>query len=233
MQPKKIVTLCLLNMLVFSVVPAQIPSERNPYTDIDYRKFRNERLFNEEIDFNHIDFKIINAVVFHLTNEIRAKYNLKLLTYATELEMSSMLHAQDMINMDFFSHINEKDNNKRTPNDRAKLCHITNPYLAENIIEGYGLRYKAKETVYIRGLGQFSKTDGGVLLKPHSYLSLGEAVILDWMNSKDHRKNILSKDMLQLGCGAAFYINQKFNDMPSFLVVQNFQMYELIVLLKP
>jgi hypothetical protein len=30
---------------------------------------------------------------------------------------------------------------KKTPNDRARLCNVANPFLAENLIEGYGLQY--------------------------------------------------------------------------------------------
>jgi hypothetical protein len=46
------------------------------------------------------------------------------------------------------------------------------------------------------------------------------------MNSPGHRKNILSKDALQLGCGAAFFLTTEFNDMPTFYIVQNFQCFE-------
>jgi hypothetical protein len=109
------------------------------------------------------------------------------------------------------------------------LCGITNPFLAENIIEGYGLQYKSNETAYLRGIGKFSVTPDGELLKPHTYLSFGESLMTGWMNSRDHRKNILAGEALQLGCGVAFYIDAEFNDMPAFLAVQNFQWYHRII----
>jgi uncharacterized protein YkwD len=233
MQLKKILMLGITGMMLQVTVRAQITSGKDYYSQNDHRNFRNEKMFNAAMDFEKIDFKRINAVVFHLTNEIRVKHNLKPLLFAVELENSSMMHANDMNDKNFFSHINEKDKKKSTPNDRAQLCHVANPMLAENIIEGYGLQYKAKETVYIRGKGQFSSTPDGALLKPHTYITFGEAVITGWMNSKDHRKNMLSDDALQLGCGSVYYVNQKFNDMPSFLVVQNFQLYEPIRKINP
>jgi uncharacterized protein YkwD len=212
---------------------SQTPSGKDLYTKYNYHDFRKEQLFKEFIDFNNIDYNRINAVVFHLTNEIRVKNNLLPLNYAPELEKSAMMHARDMKAGDFFSHFNETDATKKTPNDRAKLCNVANPFLAENIIEGYGLQYKANENVYVQGRGQFSKTREGELLKAHTYISFGEALITGWMNSKDHRKNILSKEALQLGCGVTYFADPEFNDMPSFIVVQNFQWYEPIKLINP
>lgn len=207
--------------------------EKNPYSAYDYHSFRNESVFKELINFDKIDFQRIDAVIFYLTNEIRVKYKLNTLTYAIELENSAMMHARDMIRGGFFSHINETDVKKKTPNDRAKLCNVANPLLAENIIEGYGLQYKSNETAYLRGKGKFSRTPDGELIKVHTYLSFGETLLTGWMNSKDHKKNILSKDALQLGCGAAYFADPEFNDMPSFKVVQNFQWYKPITPIKP
>jgi len=200
---------------------------------VDYRNFRSDPSFNKEMEFSRIDFDLINEVVFHLTNEIRVKYNLKPLTYSGELEQSAFLHASDMVKGNFFDHINSSDPKKRTPNDRAKLCNIANPFLAENLIEGYALRYTSLEPVYLRGKGKFSKTPDGELIGAHTYLSFGEEQIKRWMNSKEHRKNILSKEALQIGCGSAAFMNPEFNDMPSFYVVQNFQWYQPVKKIKP
>lgn len=202
---------------------------RDYYTETDVLNFRKYAFFNEAIDFEHIDFARIQAVIFFLTNELRTRNQLAVLEYAPQLENSAILHAQDMVHDNFFGHINLKNPDRKTPNDRAKLFHVTNPYLAENIIEGYGLQYTSNETVYLRGKGRFSKSPEGELLGPHTYLSLGESFIKGWMNSKDHRKNILAKEALQLGCGVAYFVDAEFNDMPSFMAVQNFQWYKHII----
>lgn len=193
---------------------------------IDYKNFRSQTFYNKEIDFERIEIGRINEVIFHLTNEIRVQYNLNPLDYSAELEKSASMHALDMVRGNFFNHINNSDPKKRTPNDRAKLCDIANPFLSENLIEGYGLRYTSYEPVYLRGKGKFSKTPDGELIQPHTYLSFGEEQMKRWMDSKDHRKNILSKDAVQIGCGTATFLNQQFNDMPSFYVVQNFQQFQ-------
>ena len=225
-------TIAAIILFLFCIAGTMQPiSEAGSY--VGDRNFRDESAFKEEIDFSHIDFKRINEVIFHLTNEIRQKHNLKTLNYSNELERAAVMHASDMIKGSFFNHINHLDAKKKTPNDRARLCNVANPFLAENLIEGYGLQYISFETAYLRGKGKFSKTPEGELIRPHTYLSFGEAQLAGWMNSKDHRKNILSKDALQMGCGAANFINPEFNDMPSFYVVQTFQWYQPIKKINP
>jgi uncharacterized protein YkwD len=45
------------------------------------------------------------------------------------------------------------------------------------------------------------------------------------MNSREHKKNILAREAVELGCGVAYYTDAEFNEMPSCLAVQNFQWY--------
>jgi uncharacterized protein YkwD len=198
------------------------------YSGYSYKNFRSDKRYDEVIDLNDPDVERLQAVVFFLTNEIRAKYGLSELAYSRNLEEAANMHAEDMARDNFFSHMNNHDPKKYSPNDRAKLCHISNPFLAENIVEGYGLQYISNKTVYLMGKGNFSYKPDGELLKPHTYLSLGESLVKAWMNSKPHRENILATEALQLGCGICFYTDKEFNDMPSCKAVQDFQWYHLI-----
>jgi uncharacterized protein YkwD len=202
--------------------------EKDYYSGYSYSNFRTDKRYSEMLDLEQPDLPRLQAVLFFLTNEVRVKYKLPPLEYSRELEETAHMHAEDMVKQHFFSHMNAKTSGKYSPNDRAKLNKISNPFLAENIIEGYGLQYTSKKTVYLRGKGNFSYKPDGVLLNPHTYLSLGETLITGWMNSKDHRKNILSPEALQLGCGIYFYNDPEFNDMPSCKAVQDFQWYHLI-----
>ncbi len=208
-------------------------SQKNWKTS-DYHKvtldnFRENALFLETIDFNDIDFARLNAAIFYATNEVRAKKRLTVLEYSPYLEKAATMHSEDMIKYDFFSHINPKVKKRREPVDRGELVGITNPLMAENIIEGYGLVYISGKSVYKRGPGKFSYSQNGPIIETHTYLSFADEVVDNWMHSKGHKANILSKDNLQLGCGTAFFINKKFNDMPSFMATQNFQQYDKII----
>jgi len=204
---------------------SQISYNKNYYSDLNLKNFRKEPLFQEKINFDSIDYTRLHAAIFFVTNEERAKKNLSFLEYAPELEKAAIMHSRDMNKDSFFSHFNPDDKKKETPNDRGVLAGILNPYLAENIATCHALVYESGTNVFIRGDGQFSYKMDGELLPPHTYLSLAESVVNDWMNSKGHRKNILLDTALQLGCGSEFYLDKDFNNMPSFKVTQNFQLY--------
>ena len=148
--------------------------------------------------------------------------------YEKKLEESATIHCNSMISEDFFDHINPKSKVLKTPNDRARFVGISNPFLAENIIETFVLQYTAGDPVYPGPKGVFRYKPDGEPIPPHTYLSLGEALIDAWMNSPHHRDNILSKKAIQLGCGTAFYRNKDFNDMPTVMATQNFQLYEKV-----
>ena len=203
----------------------------NVYSQSDYysytlKNFRRSEQFNEEIDLKNPDLARLHAVIFFLTNEQRKKRKLSELEYHPKLEESSLVHSNSMVKDDFFSHYNPKSKKLYDPNDRARYVGIANPFLAENIVESFALRYTAGDDIYPLGKGVFSYKQNGDLIQTHSYLSLGESMIKSWMNSPPHRDNILSKKAVQLGCGTAFFLKEDFNEMPAVIATQNFQFYE-------
>jgi len=221
-----LLTHCLILFLWCGIVAGQTGNVKDYYSVLTQANFRNEAAFHDTIDLTAPDKIRLQAVLFFLTNEIRARQRLSLVTYSQKLANTAQMHAEDMVVRHYFSHINSRDKTKKTPNDRAKTNGISNPFLAENIIEGYGLQYISKSTVYLRGSGRFSYTPSGEILKSHTYLSLGEALLSRWMNSKEHRQNILAREALQLGCGIFFYNDPGFNNMSTCIAVQNFQWYQ-------
>ncbi len=219
-----LVLAALINTNIFG----QQSESRDYYSELNLGNFRDEPLFHEYLNFDSLDLTRIDAVIFYVTNEVRAKENLSFLAFSPELEKSAQMHSKDMYDKKFFSHTNPYSSRKKTPNNRAALVRIANPFLAENIAESYGLQYTSGDKVYVRGSGKFSYEMDGELIMPHTYLSFAESLVSSWMNSKGHRKNILSDKALQLGCGVFFYYDRDFNDMPAFKATQNFQWYERI-----
>jgi uncharacterized protein YkwD len=198
------------------------------YQGITLNTFRSDKSFNDTLDFNDIDLPRLNAILYYVTNEIRARHKLQVLEYAKELEDAAAMHSRDMVVHDFFGHENPYNPDRITPNDRAAISGVSNPYIAENIAEDFGLNYKSKTQVYVLGKGKFSYEPEGDLIPPKTYLSLAVSLLERWMNSPEHRKNILSPDALQLGCGTYYFSDTQFNDMPTFMATQNFQWYEKI-----
>lgn len=220
-------SLVLLPLFLLHFSPAR-PQHADYYKGISLKTFRNEKSFNDTLAFSNIDLQRLNAVIFYLTNEIRAKHRLPVLEYAPELEEAAAMHSCDMVLHDFFGHENPIDPEKKTPNDRAAKSGIMNPYIAENIAEDFGLHYKSGSQVYTPGRGKFSYEPEGKLIAPRTYLSLAGSLLERWMHSPEHRKNVLSPDALQMGCGSYFFLDPEFNDMPTFMATQNFQWYEKI-----
>ena len=201
---------------------------QSDYYSYKLKNFRKAKEFNVTIDLQNPDLPRLHAVIFYLTNEQRVKKKLNELSYHPKLEESAILHSENMVKYDFFSHYNPKSKKHRDPNDRARYVGIENPFLAENIVESFVLQYKAGDEVYPGGKGIFSYKPDGDPIPPHTYLSLGEAMIDRWMNSPQHRDNILSKKAVQLGCGTAFFLKEDFNEMPAVIATQNFQSFEAV-----
>jgi len=200
------------------------------YSKTDYKNFRSNPLFVQQINPSDIDYPLVNASIFFLTNEIRARNGLATLEYSKELEIAAWTHSRMMVEKNFFSHTDSTDSGRREPSDRAKLAGITNPSIAENIAEGFGIAYKAGVPVYPKNTekGEFSYSADGPIIKPHTYISLAEALLEQWMNSPGHRSNILSKSGLQMGCGAYFYRDKSFYNMLKCRATQNFQWFNKI-----
>lgn len=219
-----------LAWLIAANVFGQTLHKKDYYSELTLENFRKEKLFQERLNFDSLDYQRIHAAIFFVTNEVRAKKKLSFLAFSPQLEESAMMHSRDMYENKFFSHVNPHSRKKKNPNDRAGLVGISNPYLAENIAENFGLQYEPGVNVYVRGNGKFSYEPEGEIIQPHTYLTFAETLMDSWMKSKGHRKNILSDKALQLGCGVYFYYDKNFNNMPSFKATQNFQWYERIKL---
>ena len=207
---------------------AQQKNGEDYYTRLNVNNFREDPSLNQQIDVENPDYPRLNAAIFYATNEQRRQRNLPLLAHSSLLEKSASVHSKDMCEKNFFGHTNPNDKRKRYPNDRARLSGILNPFLAENIATAFGLQYEQDKDVVAKGPGKFSYPNKTNLIPPHTYLSVADFLLKSWMNSEGHKKNILSDDALQLGCGTWMYLDKSFNQMPTFVATQNFQEYEEI-----
>lgn len=217
--------------LLFAVAFPQSHWQHSDYQTTTHGNFRNNKLFQQAIVFNQIDYPLLHAAIFFVTNEMRVKNKRAPVTFALALERAAYQHSKYMAEQNFFSHENPYSNRRNTAAQRAKLAGIENPFIAENIATHFGIRYKAGTPVYRLDptQGTFSYEPGGSPIPHHTYLSFAEAIVAQWMDSPPHRANILSFDALQLGCGAYFYRDHSFYNMPTFKATQNFQLYHNII----
>ena len=218
-------------LLFYSTAFPQAYWRHSDYQTTTHKNFRNNKLFQQVIAFDQIDYPLLHAAIFFVTNETRVKNKRPPLAFALALERAAHHHSKYMAEQNFFAHENPFSNRRNTAEQRAKLAGIKNPFISENIATHFGIRYKAGTPVYRVDTqqGTFSYEPGGSLIPHHTYLSFAEAIVAQWMDSRPHRANLLSQDAVQLGCGAYFYRDTGFYNMPTFKATQNFQLFHNIV----
>lgn len=179
---------------------------------------------NATIDFNKVDYPLLNAAIFYVTSKERKQLGMRPFKYSERCEQAAFGHAQDMVTYDFYSH-NSTVNGKETLRDRLDLVGISETYSAENIINTFGIQYQSGKPVFTpaqNGGPFFSYTKAGTPIPNHTYLSLAKAVVEVWFNSPGHRKNILNPEFNYMGAGAFFYKDKKFFDVDKVKAVQVF-----------
>ncbi len=178
---KKLFLLLFFSCIV-SISFAQTRWHSESYKNINHTNFRHQHIFLQKLE-KHLDYRVLNAVLFFLTNELRVKKGKHPLEYHEALEITAWNHAVQMSKHRFFGHENKAESNRRTVEQRGHLGGIDNPFLKENL--GYIVNEKAD-----------------------TYISIGEKLLNQWKAKKESNDLLLSDDNLQLGCGVYFAQNK-------------------------
>jgi uncharacterized protein YkwD len=217
---------CLCAVLIASYVPAAADTiwEEPYYSGYDTDTFQNYRYAQQTIDFENIHYPLLSAAIFYATNRMRLNHGRPPFMHAQSLEEAASMHARDMVRLNFFSHHNPHDPEKRTFSQRLAMFGVEEGYRAENISEMFGIRYEQGASLIPpdRTNGVFRDYGTGEPIPNHTYLSLARAILEGWMKSSGHRVNILNRNLIYLGCGAYHYRNESFYGMDQFKAVQNF-----------
>jgi uncharacterized protein YkwD len=215
----------ILLPLNFHLSAEQVISAAQPdlYTAYNWESFRSQPDALSEIDFKNINKNLIQAAVFHATNQQRIMYKLKPFIYSPLLEKTAMLHAEDMVKYNFFSHYNPVLNEHKSLDQRIMLFGKPRGYYAENLANQFAIQYKSGDKILPpkRGSGIF-RTQEGKPIPAHTYISFAESVVELWMNSPGHRANILDEKLLLLGTGAVYFKDSNSYNMGKFKVAQVF-----------
>ncbi len=204
------------------------------YNENSNTTFRSNPLFNKVIDPDNVDYRRLNAAVFFVTNEERLKRNLSSLEHSIELEAAAWYHSKRMTELNFFSHY-DRDPARRDPVKRTGLAGVANPLPAENIASSSGIKITSGQRLYPIDIskGHLSSRPGGEIIPYHTYLSFADAIVKQWMDSPGHRANILSKDVIQLGCGIYCFRDKSFFSILKCNGTQKFQSHEKIIKKEP
>lgn len=199
------------------------------WTEKDYNRYSVQEFFRLEaiykpINFKNIDRPLLNAAIFYVTNEMRKKRGLPLLKHLSSAEKVAKDHADDMVNYNFYSHYS-KVPGKKLLTDRLKIEGLDPYCYAENISSSNGLQYEYGRKVNppgSSGIFTYVSRSKREEIVPHTYISFARSVLILWMNSRDHKINIINTCYEYMGCAAAYYGDDTFYDMPNFISVQCF-----------
>lgn len=149
-------------------------------------------LFGEEYNEAAIEQYVHDEV-----NEVRAEHNASALEYNTTVADAARQHSVDMANRGYFNHTDPDGNNV---GDRMNESGVSWRIAGENLAQNWWwIRYQ---------------TDSGT--QQHTAnKELAEMIVQQWMESDDHRENMLRDDWTTQGIGVyksddnAVYVTQK------------------------
>ena len=186
-------------------------------------EFRKLEAPQQGIDVENFREELLAAAIFHETNGRRLKQQLPALALQAEVRAASLKHAQLMAEGRFLSHGTPSQPQNTTPHDRLVQEGLQPRYCTENIAVNFVLQIEPGKPFYTRnenGRSVHSYEANGAPIAPHTYLSLAEAFVTQWMNSPLHRQNILATEAESMGVGCALSKDEKGRD--TVYVNQNF-----------
>jgi uncharacterized protein YkwD len=195
------------------------------YYSVYWRDFYVYPELNKIIDANDPDYGLLDAAIFHATNEIREIHKLPLFTYSPILHQSSDLHSSNMISLDFYGHNNEKNLKFYMLENRIRAFGGNFEFSSENIaqLQIVNTSYYYCPIPKKNGEFQYLNCENNEPYPVYTYLEYAKMAVKNWFESPSHRKNLLSKDLKFLGCAARISKEPyKSKNAPFARLTQNF-----------
>ncbi len=152
-----------------------------------------------------VNVALLEAAVFQQTNLLREQNHLPDFQYSAALNLMARRHSGEMASLQYFDHASPTPAN-RTLAGRFANVGLPNVTGGENI-SVLPAREIGSGHYLIRNNadGTQSWTDAatGLPILYDSYEEFARTALDQWMNSPEHRRNILDKRFLFLGIGAA------------------------------
>lgn len=169
-----------------------------------------ERVAGEEksISYKRLNQALLDAAILAQVNYYRCKHGLSKLAPASGLRKQASKHSMWMAKYGKLSH-KASSGSSRNLTGRLKSSGLKFKTGAENI--GVMRFYNIDGRRFlIRSSGQcVFTTPSGQPIGPHSYRSLAQLAVREWMESPGHRKNILHRKLRHTGSGAGIRPNSQ------------------------
>ena len=179
--------------------------ENKEFYEMTGADFMSQPSVNQPIDARNPNIDLLDAALFHATNEQRIKNNLPLFSYNISIHKAAISHSEDMIEQNFYNHVNPFSNRKL--GDRISGFTIEFKIMAENIAQhdlietgknpNYCFAYPKNENDFI-----FRDCQTKLPLSMMTYVKFSRNLVNSWMNSPHHRDNILNPQYTYMACSA-------------------------------
>ncbi|NLD56994.1 MAG: hypothetical protein GX651_02525 [Methanomicrobiales archaeon] len=146
-----------------------------------------------------IDPDALEMRIHELTNSQRSQNGLSTLSYDTFLADIARGHSWDMVQRDFFEHVNPDGDSARDRGDAAgyPCIRVIGKYTYSGISENLYMGHRAS-SYYTNESGAVTSYDWRTLE------DIAQVTVNGWMESPGHRENILAPHLSYEGIGIAF-----------------------------
>ena len=169
-----------------------------------------QRVAGEEksISYKKLNQAVLDAAILAQVNFYRCKHGLPKLTPASGLRKQASKHSMWMARSGKLSH-KASSGTSRSPKGRLKSSGLKYKTGAENI--GVMRLYNVDNRRFlIRSSGKcVFTTPSGEPIGRHSYRSLAQLAVREWMESPGHRRNILRRNLRHTGAGGGIRPNSQ------------------------
>lgn len=196
------------------------------YYELDSRAFFALPATQERINVYHPDYALLDAALFHATNEARRSQGRQPFHFHPALHRAARQHAENMIRLDFYGHINSLNPMEGTADKRvwqqSRAFRITAENIAQNqVIETPDFFYVRRQA----GGNQYEYLEMKTMQRcqPYTYADYARYAVQAWMDSYPHRINLLNPAYTHVACAAALSRNPYSEKRAPFgRLVQNF-----------
>lgn len=188
----------LLTSILFVFVATQSPDK---YYDYSFAEFLNLPSVNETIDLDKPDLRLLEAAVFHASNEVRSQKRKTVFDYNPVLHKAARFHADYLFERKSVGHRNKQEDKYETPYKRIVAFGGDDFNGAAENLAMITPMILGKDNMYFIKNGEPIDKAGNPL-PVMSYAQLARKVVDGWMHSKGHRKNLMGEYTF-LACGVS------------------------------
>lgn len=173
---------------------------------------------SRELIFESVDLEILEWAIFVETNNQRERLGVHAFRFQPLLRLAACQHSEEMVAFDYFEHTSPVAE-YATLGKRLNKVGLHRTFAGENIAIYPGCR-RQDVVFWAEGVSSIeSRQSWRNYGRNYTYEEFAEELVMRWMQSPPHRKNIVNKHFRYLGVGIAKGV---YNGSKVFYVTQNF-----------